>query len=135
MKRYWDAVVWLGATLGGLAGLTVLYFRDPHGSGSYPSCPFLHFTGLYCPGCGSMRATYCLLHGDFHEAVNRNILAVALLPIAAWAFAVDVENKWLKKQRLPRLPLWTPKVLLVVVLVYWAARNLPWAGFRWLAPH
>ena len=38
-------------------------------------------TGLYCPGCGSTRALYALLHGRPGEALAMNPL---LLVVLAW---------------------------------------------------
>ena len=38
--------------------------RNPYESGAFPSCIFYQATGWYCPGCGGLRATHELLHGD-----------------------------------------------------------------------
>ena len=44
------------------AGAVFLYAHQP---GTIPLPCFFHmFTGLYCPGCGSGRACYNLLHGQ-----------------------------------------------------------------------
>lgn len=32
-------------------------------------CPVLHFTGLYCPGCGGTRAIAALFHGQVLESL------------------------------------------------------------------
>ncbi|MEW5722540.1 MAG: DUF2752 domain-containing protein, partial [Thermodesulfobacteriota bacterium] len=51
----------LGAA--GLAGATWLYLVNPAVSALYPPCPFHALTGLYCPGCGTLRGLNQLLHG------------------------------------------------------------------------
>ena len=68
---------------GGLVGgLTIaLHFRDPHASGSWGYCPFYALTGLYCPGCGGLRAVNDLTNGDLAAAASSNLLFVALIPV------------------------------------------------------
>ena len=140
--RKWLAVAGCSAALiFGCGALMILYFIDPHKPGFYPACPFLTATRLYCPGCGSLRATHYLLHGNLAAALSRNILAVLLIPVALWSGAVDIERRCFhsltadgKQWRIPQLPLWMPKVVLVVVIVFWVARNLPWWPFTMLTP-
>jgi len=79
-----------GPLWGGLAGavaLAVVAVRDPHVAGAYGTCPLLAATGLPCAGCGGLRATHDLLHGDVASAMTQNALAVALvlLVVVAWA--------------------------------------------------
>ncbi|HWU22893.1 MAG TPA: DUF2752 domain-containing protein [Nocardioides sp.] len=120
-------------TLAAVAAAGVLATVDPNRPGHYPTCPFLWATGYYCPGCGSLRACHDLLHGDPAGALARNPLALVLLPavVAAWVL-------W--GLRLAGVTTWSPTRigarwiwgLLVVVLGYWAARNVP--GWTWLSP-
>ncbi|MFI2707066.1 DUF2752 domain-containing protein, partial [Nocardioides sp. CER28] len=50
-------------TVGGLGAATLaLYLRDPHQRGSWGVCP-LSLAGIYCPGCGGLRAVNDLTHG------------------------------------------------------------------------
>lgn len=67
----------------------IYYFFNPMGSVLFPKCPFLTFTGLQCPGCGSQRAIHQLLHLNFIQAFRYNALLVLLLPIVALLFAVS----------------------------------------------
>ena len=126
---------------GGLVGgLTIaLHFRDPHGSGSWGFCPFYAMTGLYCPGCGGLRAVNDLTNGDLAGAVSSNLVFVALIPVLvllwvrwtrrAWAGAPD--GTATRERVGVRVGVWT--TLLVVVLVVFAVlRNLPMGS--WLAP-
>jgi len=82
---------------------------------------------------------HCLLHGRVADAAARNVLALVLLPLAAYAAILDLARlrpiplgRW--KLKLPALPYKTPLAVLIVVLVYWVARNLPWYPFNILAP-
>ncbi|MBO6513222.1 MAG: DUF2752 domain-containing protein [Phycisphaerales bacterium] len=60
-----------------------------HPASWVPPCPFWKFTGLYCPGCGSMRACHSVLNGDVAGGFDFNpLLMVVGLPLAAW-FWVD----------------------------------------------
>src|SRR5689334_3156810 len=70
-------IVVMSATATGLVLLRVL---DPASGGIFPPCPLHYLTGLYCPGCGSLRAMHALLHGDFLQAWAMNPLTVILLP-------------------------------------------------------
>lgn len=119
-----------GAAVAGLA----LVLRSPHGQGAWGVCPLYALTGLYCAGCGGLRATHDLLVGDVAGAWAMNPLWVLLVPVLVglWAF-------WLTRAlRTGRAQLRSPstRVALVaaaVVVLYSVARNVPaWAGL--LAP-
>jgi hypothetical protein len=115
-----------------LAGVAWVGSVDPNEPGHYPTCPFLSVTGWFCPGCGSLRALHALAHGDLRTALARNPLMVLTVPmLMAWWTA------WLVREvrRRPRrwaAPAWTIWGLLVLVLAFSVARNLPGAAF--LAP-
>lgn len=66
-----------------VAAAAVVHTVDPNESGNYPTCPFLALTGLYCPGCGTLRAIHALTYGDVGAAVGLNVLTVAAVPFAA----------------------------------------------------
>jgi hypothetical protein len=121
------------ATLAGTAtALTTLALRNPEQPGHYPVCPFHAMTGLWCPGCGSLRALHALTHGDLATAVQRNALAVAVLPflIGAW---VAWFGRALGRPRTSRVAppavLWS---LVTLIVAFGVARNLP--ATSWLAP-
>ena len=101
---------------------------DPNHPGHYPTCPFRAVTGLYCPGCGSLRALHALAHGDLLGALARNPLMVAAVPVLAWWWV-----RWVQRiaRGAPRPRPAPPAVLygvLAVVLVFWVVRNLPFGG-------
>ncbi len=126
----------LAVPAGALAAVTGAFAYvaavDPHEPGHYPVCPLLHLTGLYCPGCGGLRAAHAFAHGDLAAALTDNALAVA----AFLAFAV-VWTVWVVRAirgrplriELAPVTLWT---LGVSVLVFTVVRNLPFGG--WLHP-
>jgi len=81
----------VGLAAAGLA--TALAVRDPHVSGSWGYCPFLLLTGHPCPGCGGLRATNDLLHGDVAAALSSNAYAVLSLALLAGLWAVWVVRR------------------------------------------
>ncbi len=124
----------LPATVGlaGLAAGTLLYTVDPY-DGGYPTCPMLATTGLYCPGCGSLRAVHDLLHGDVVGAFARNPLAVLAVPyLAMWLLSWALRATGRSAPRSTTLPAWLIWAVLGVVLAYSVARNIP--GWTWLSP-
>lgn len=72
------------ATMVGLA-IALVYVRavDPNEPGHYPACPTLALFGIDCPGCGGLRATHALAHGDLGAALDHNIGLVIAVPILA----------------------------------------------------
>lgn len=126
----WSVVAVTGA---GLAAAATLYAVDPNQPGHYPTCPFLATTGLYCPGCGSLRATHDLLHGDLAGALARNPLAVLAVPYLLVALVTFVLRRTGRPApRSTSLPPWVLWSLLALVLTYAVLRNLP--GFTLLSP-
>ena len=100
----------------------------------YPQCPFHALTGLHCPGCGSARVLHDLAHARFSAACGHNILIIALAPfLLAWT-ALSLWRA-LRHNRPPlRAPLGAARLLLILVLLFWIARNLPWWPLTLLAP-
>src|SRR3954449_7666280 len=81
-RSRWDRLQGPLVTAGLVGGLTVaLHLRDPHSSGSWGYCPFYALTGLYCPGCGGLRAVNDLGNGDLLGAASSNVVFVALIPV------------------------------------------------------
>ena len=81
----------VGLAAAGLA--TALVLRDPHVSGSWGYCPFLLITGHPCPGCGGLRATNDLLHGDLTAALSSNAYAVVSIALLAVLWTVWVVRR------------------------------------------
>jgi len=110
---------------GALSGLSVIYFFKP-GNYPYPSCLFHDLTGLYCPGCGSTRALYQLLHGHLGTALHDNALSVFAIPFLAYAVV--------RKEPLSKLhPFWVWGIF-YLVMTFSVLRNIPFYPFACLAP-
>ncbi|MGA1236046.1 MAG: DUF2752 domain-containing protein [Limisphaerales bacterium] len=56
--------------------LGILYAFPPGDYGFYPQCGLHAWTGLHCPGCGSLRAVHHLTHGRVLAAAGSNALLV-----------------------------------------------------------
>lgn len=117
-----------GVLAGVSAAVTYVATIDPNASGNYPTCPLLWFSGAYCPGCGALRMTHALAHGDVPTAFGLNPLLFILLPFFGYLWvrwvACTVRGEPMSSRLL------APKVvyvLLGVVAVYWVLRNLPFA--------
>jgi len=61
--------------------LGVIYWFPPASHSFYPRCLLNAVTGLQCPGCGGLRATHHLLHGEFAIALRLNPLVVVAGPL------------------------------------------------------
>jgi hypothetical protein len=122
-------------TIGGLTlATTALFVRDPHQHGSWGFCPMYAATGIYCPGCGGLRAVNDLTHGQVGAAFSSNILVTALIPVAVVLLGLWAVDRWRGRYR--RIP-WQrlrPVIygLLVVMALFTVARNT--GPGAWLAP-
>ena len=101
---------------------------DPNESGHYPTCPFLFVTGLYCPGCGSLRAVHALAHGDVATAADRNVLAVAggVLLAVMWVRAVVLTARGTYRRAV--VPPWLIWSGAAVAVLFAVVRNLPFGA-------
>jgi len=112
---------------------TVFYFFDPETTALFPKCMFHEMTGLYCPGCGSTRALYCLLHGELRNAFRDNALVVLALPLLG---AILLARAF---RRRPPVVATQSKLgwlglLLAVIVVFGIVRNIPCRPFSLLTP-
>ena len=128
---------WVGlatAALAAVAGFWLLRNFDPNAAGNpFPECMFRAFTGWYCIGCGMTRALHALAHGDVLRAFSMTPLAMSLLAVSPLlgAWKLGWQPRWMR----PLIATVSePKFWLVLLPVYWIARNLPWFPFTLLAP-
>lgn len=119
----WLAPAGLGAA--GVAAVATVAVLDPNEAGHYPTCPFLATTGLFCPGCGTLRAVHALTRGDLAAAVDLNVLTVVLLPVLAVAWLLWLAHALGRRPTAPDLPSWAGSAIAVVVPIFWVVRNLP----------
>lgn len=121
--------------LSAIIGIILLYIFNPGTSSIYPPCPFHALTGLYCPGCGSLRALHQILHGELSSAFGLNPLMVLSLPFLAYGFvSYFVDRIWgisFPVAFIPATCIWS---YLGVILLFWAVRNIPAYPFSLLAP-
>jgi len=119
----------VGASVAAATALVAL--RDPHVAYSYGFCPLHAATGLYCPACGGLRATYDLAHLHLATAWSENALWVATIPmlVVGWIVAVVRRARGLPARP---VPVWAQVAGLAVVVVFGVLRNLP--AFAWLRP-
>jgi hypothetical protein len=115
--------------------LVMLHATDPATSGLFPPCPLRYLTGWYCPGCGSLRATHQLLHGNLGEAWALNPLTVLLLPFLLYGAAsyalFELRGRYLPRVFLPAV--WI-RALCAVIVLFGIVRNIPLHPFELLAP-
>lgn len=128
-------IVHAGAVVAAALGCTVLYLFNPSDEGLYPLCPFWAMTGLYCPGCGTLRASHRLLHGRVGDAFSLNPLTMLLVPVALYLFASSALVA-AGKDPLPRLRMTTAWIwaLCAVFLAFGVVRNIPVYPLTLLAP-
>lgn len=119
---------------GGIGVATLaLHLRDPHQSGTWGYCPLYALTGVYCPGCGGLRAVNDLSNLDLAGAASSNLLFVASIPLLVFLWVRWVRyaavGQGVPGIRHPRAWAYGVGALLVVFMV---VRNLPFG--TWLAP-
>jgi hypothetical protein len=121
--------------IGGLAAATLaLHFRDPHAHASWGLCPLYALTGIYCPGCGGLRAVNDLGNGDILGAASSNLLFFVSIPLIVFMLGRWVHDRWYGIER-GRTWLSSRSFMyaaLGVTAVFTVLRNTP-AG-AWLAP-
>lgn len=114
-----------------LVAALLLWVRaaGPHQPGHHPGCPLLRLTGLFCPGCGGLRALHALAHGDPLAALGANAAVVVggaalVLGWLVWCAAA-------LRGRAPEPP--APRAVhgwavCALVLAFTVVRNLPFGS-------
>lgn len=95
-----------------VALLVSCFFLDPAAAPVFPKCLFHALTGLYCPGCGTLRAMHLILHGHLTESIQMNPLPALSLPIGAMLFV---------RRNNITVALW---VIFIALIFYGVLRNL-----------
>jgi disulfide bond formation protein DsbB len=116
-----------------LSAMVVAVSLGTPGHGSLlPPCPLHALTGFFCPGCGTTRALYYLVHGHPLKALAENALSMSLLPFILSDLGATITRRWPTLGS--RLRPWSMWVLIAVVILFAVLRNLPMAPFTHLAP-
>ena len=121
-------------TIGGLGLATLaLHLRDPHASGSWGLCPSAAM-GIYCPGCGGLRAVNDLTNGDVGAALSSNILVTLTIPVVVVLLLLWSRDRWRGRTREPNARAITRATVAFCVLAvaFAVVRNLSFGA--WLAP-
>src|SRR5215472_13847455 len=80
----------------------VVYSFSPTEYSFYPRCPLYTATHWLCPGCGSTRALYSLLHGQWNAALHYNAMFTLLAPVVL-AWSIFCFYCVMRYDRLPRV--------------------------------
>lgn len=121
-------------TIGSLAAATLaLHLRDPHQHGSWGLCPSAAM-GVWCPGCGGLRAVNDLTNGHPLQAASSNLAFMVALPFVLVGLSVWTLDRWRGTSHTvpPAVVRATSTVALVLLAVFTVLRNLPQGA--WLAP-
>src|ERR1700712_4418991 len=101
--------------------------------GPLPVCPTKALLGIDCPGCGSLRMLYSLLHGDVPASVRYNALGFVAVLFLLWAFGAWTYGRIVGRRIVSwQHQRWAAAVALVLVSVWFVVRNLPFAPFTGL---
>ena len=106
--------------------LGYLFFKfDPVNNYLFPKCPFYATTGLYCPGCGSQRATHAMLHFDFGAVFRYNLLFIPGILLISYHYSIKLINHFIGTNHKSFLDnKWAPLLILGIVIIYWVLRNV-----------
>src|SRR6187399_2151930 len=113
--------------------ILLLYFFVEPKNGILPKCFFHELTGLYCPGCGVQRSFHALLNGHVLSAIDYNLLFILFLPLIIYFILAFTWGKKLSASSFIYKPVFSFTVV-IVVISFWALRNIPIMPFLWLAP-
>ncbi|MBX2895302.1 MAG: DUF2752 domain-containing protein [Cyclobacteriaceae bacterium] len=107
-------------------GLILLYKSINPAMHLFPKCPFLFFTGLQCPGCGSQRAVHHLLNAEVKEAFSLNPLLVISIPYIIIGYLFEILPLGEKGLRIRKTLYGTRAILVILIIVIGFAvwRNL-----------
>ncbi|HEU4560410.1 MAG TPA: DUF2752 domain-containing protein [Longimicrobium sp.] len=132
-RPYWFLAA---ATLAAAPAAAVLYLYNPMRVNFYPRCVLFVVTGIYCPGCGVLRASHALLHGHVFTALGFNALFVVMLPFLLYAVAAQVLQAAYGRPVLPTRSLTgrQARLVLYVFVAFTLVRNIPLYPFNLLAP-
>ncbi len=108
---------------------------EPGSTTWIPECPFHTLTGLFCPGCGTLRALHYLLTGDIGSAIRCNALLLPSLVLVFAGTAGDLASPGRGPFRTgSRSSMIIGVCFLVASILFAILRNLPFAIAGLLQP-
>ena len=126
-RKRWFA--WSLAGAGCAAGAAVLFYFPPEQVRFFPRCAFNALTGLQCPGCGGLRATHQLLHGNFAVAWQLNpLVLLGAIGGLAWVGARLVNQLTGRDVLQPLRRAWLFWAGMSAIALFAVARNLIHGG-------
>ena len=130
-----DRVIAAFTLLGISAAIVFVAMKDPRTHGMGVLCPSRRVFGIYCPGCGSTRSLYDILHGEYSLAFQNNPLMVLVgLPVLL-AMILSLASVVIRRKRpVLRTPSAVGYSIAIFLVLYCVARNLPGAAFNALRP-
>lgn len=118
----------VATAVGVIAATGLVWAVDPNEPGHYPMCPTMALFGIDCPGCGGLRATHALAHGDVATAFDHNALFVVMVPVLIALWALWMRRAWTGitpplTRRREVVARTAPIAVLIVVMVFAVVRN------------
>jgi hypothetical protein len=112
-------------------GCAVIWLANPTVPGGLlPVCPTKALLGIDCPGCGSLRMIYSLLHLDLGAALRFNALGMVAVLLLLWAYGGWVYGTVAgRKVRSWQHLRWSAPVALVLTVAWFIVRNLGFGPF------
>jgi hypothetical protein len=112
-------------------GCTLVWLANPTVPGGIlPVCPTKALLGIDCPGCGSLRMIYSLLHLDVTAALRYNAVGMVAVILLVWAFAAWTYGRVSGRRVLSWQHLrWSAPVALAVTVAWFVVRNLGFGPF------
>lgn len=109
-----------------LSILYIFYTYNPETHSMFPGCPFFLVTGYECPGCGSQRAIYHLLHFNLRESVGYNVLMVASIPYILLGVYLEYFGGKTRSPKLSKIFFGrrSALIVLIIIIAYWILRNI-----------
>ncbi|HUH69403.1 MAG TPA: DUF2752 domain-containing protein [Mycobacterium sp.] len=99
-------------------------------NGPLPVCPTKALLGIDCPGCGSLRMLYSLMHGNLMAAARFNALGLAAVVVLVWAYLSWTYGRVVGRRiRCWQHYRWSAAVTLSLVVAWFVVRNIPFAPF------